>query len=142
MIKSPLSEDLGSSPCLALIAARVPMARCWSHAIGDLCLSVQVTLNRPETKFPRTCMRGGDTVRGGWAVPFCVGHVEQTGYEISEDLHARRWGGPFRSVKFCVGHVEPRPLACAEVCRFPVLFRLRQKTPHAPLSRRFARASP
>ena len=46
MIKSPLSEDLGSSPCLALITARVPMARCWSHAIGDLCLSVQVTLNR------------------------------------------------------------------------------------------------
>lgn len=45
MIKSPLSEDLGSSPCLALIATRVPMAgaglmRC------DLCLSVQVTLNR------------------------------------------------------------------------------------------------
>jgi hypothetical protein len=89
MIKSPLSEDLGSSPCLALIAARVPMARCWSHAIGDLCLSVQVTLNRParnfrglacaevggpfrsvlvtlnrpDTKFPSTCMRGGGVGR-------------------------------------------------------------------------------
>ena len=48
MIKSPLSEDLGSSPCLALIATRVPMAgaglmRCEDC---DLCLSVQVTLNR------------------------------------------------------------------------------------------------
>ena len=75
MIKSPLSEDLGSSPCLALITARVPMARCWSHAIGDLCLSVQVTLNRPDTKFPRTlaCAEVGRE-------PFCVGH----GHEISE----------------------------------------------------------
>ena len=107
MIKSPLSEDLGSSPCLALIAARVPMARCWSHAIGDLCLSVQVTLNRPDTKFPRTCMRGGR-----WAVPFCVGHVEQTGHEISEYLHARRWGGPFRSVSVTLIRVRLHARRC------------------------------
>ena len=53
MIKSPLSEDLGSSPCLALIATRVPMAgaglmRC---EVCDLCLSVQVTL-RQTTRNP------------------------------------------------------------------------------------------
>jgi hypothetical protein len=77
-------------------------------------------------------MRGG-----GWAVPFCVGHVEQTGHEISECLHARRWGGPFRSVSVTLNRVR---LHARRSVGFRFCFGYDKKP--ARTSRRFARASP